>query len=255
MRATLQDLARDPDLRLAGVVARLLTPAARVLRDAAGFRGIGFMSGGPPIGRPLPHIADHVVEPVAVWRERFDGRGALVAIGLQVLVREGALPGIRHLAAVRCEFAAPGKLGTVETAARRDLPFRFGRQFLAGPSGVGLGVAIRDMHDGMIMQSGDRAARAVGAPPIRAELELPPLAPIVEIDLMRWRGEHQRAGAQHVQQRTGIVLCVGLQLSEGNVAGRVDEFEKVAVRDGCLVNPEPVDRDLMRRRFLGIVPV
>src|SRR5256714_10961235 len=95
MRATLQDLARDPDLRLAGVVARLLTPAARVLRDAAGFRGIGFMSGGPPIGRPLPHIADHVVEPVAVWRERFDGRGALAAIGLQVLVREAALPGIR----------------------------------------------------------------------------------------------------------------------------------------------------------------
>src|SRR5439155_18142564 len=95
MRATLQDLARDPDLRLAGVVAHLLTPAARVLRDAAGFRGIGFMSGGPPIGRPLPHIADHVVESVAVWRERIDGRGALVAIGLQVLVREGALPGIR----------------------------------------------------------------------------------------------------------------------------------------------------------------
>src|SRR5438045_5261662 len=68
MRATLQDLARDPDLRLAGVVARLLTPAARVLRDAAGCRGIGCRSGGPPIGRPLPHIADHVVEPVAVWQ-------------------------------------------------------------------------------------------------------------------------------------------------------------------------------------------
>src|SRR5207248_2133614 len=98
MRAALQHLARDPDLRLAGVVARLLTPAARVLRDAAGFRGIGFMSGGPPVGCPLPDIADHVVEPVAAWRERADGRGALIAVGLQVLVRENALPGIRHLA-------------------------------------------------------------------------------------------------------------------------------------------------------------
>src|SRR5690349_9078162 len=98
-----------------------------------------------PVGRPLPDIADHVVEAVAVRRESSDGRGALVSVALQVLVWEGALPGVRHLPPAGRELIAPGKRSAVEPAARGELPFRLGRQFLAGPFRIGFGVAIRDV--------------------------------------------------------------------------------------------------------------
>src|SRR5690242_17305932 len=81
MRAALQDLARNLDRRLARIVAGVLAPAARVLRDAAGLFGVGLMPRGVPIGGPLPDIADHVVEPVPVGRKGPDRRGALVAVG------------------------------------------------------------------------------------------------------------------------------------------------------------------------------
>src|SRR6266700_2411834 len=43
--------------------------AAWILRNAARLRRVSFMLGGPPIGGPLPDIADHVVDAVAVGRE------------------------------------------------------------------------------------------------------------------------------------------------------------------------------------------
>ena len=53
----------------------------------------------------------------------------------------------------RRQFVAPGKLGIVKAAACREFPFGFGRQRLAGPSRIGLGIAIGDMHDGMIVEA------------------------------------------------------------------------------------------------------
>src|SRR5690349_23126995 len=45
VRAALQHLTRNLDFGLAGVVARVLTTAPRILRDAAGRVGIGLVSG------------------------------------------------------------------------------------------------------------------------------------------------------------------------------------------------------------------
>ena len=70
MRATLDDLARDFDVRLPRVVATVFAATARILRNAAGLRRIGLMLPGVPIGRPFPDIADHVVQAVAVRRKR-----------------------------------------------------------------------------------------------------------------------------------------------------------------------------------------
>src|SRR5262245_14891565 len=74
MRAALDDLAWDPDGGLARVVAALLAPAARVLRDAARLRRVGLVLRGIPVGRPFPDIADHVVKAVSVGRECRDRR-------------------------------------------------------------------------------------------------------------------------------------------------------------------------------------
>ena len=50
------------------------------------------------------------------------------------------------------EFVAPRELGTVESAARGELPFGFGRQILAGPVRVSLGVRVGDVHNGVVVE-------------------------------------------------------------------------------------------------------
>src|SRR5258705_11447471 len=118
MRPAFEHLARDSDLRLAGVVARLLRPAAWIFRNAARLRGrvraIGLVPGRPPVGGPFPDIADHVVNAVAVRREGSDRRRALEAVRREILMREGALPGVRHVLAAGRELVAPCELGAVE---------------------------------------------------------------------------------------------------------------------------------------------
>src|SRR6476620_12214209 len=107
MRAAFDDLLWNLDVGRSGVVAAILAPAARVLRNAAGFWGVGLVPRRVPVGRPLPDVADHVVQPVTVRRERGDRGGALEAVRPGVLARKFALPGIGHVAALRRELIAP----------------------------------------------------------------------------------------------------------------------------------------------------
>src|SRR4051794_21131485 len=94
VRATFEHLARNPDLRLVRVVALRLDAAARVVGHAAGLLLLVRVARRVPVGRPLPHVADHVVQPVAVGWERAHRRRSLIAVLLQVLPRELALPGV-----------------------------------------------------------------------------------------------------------------------------------------------------------------
>jgi hypothetical protein len=88
VRAALYDLARNPDSRLAWVIAAGLWPAARIFGDAARLWCVGSVTGRVPIGGPLPHIADHVEEAIAIGRKRPDRRGARVTVRRKVLMRE-----------------------------------------------------------------------------------------------------------------------------------------------------------------------
>ena len=69
------------------------------------------------------------------------------------------------------------------------------------------------------------------------------------------RREHQRAGIEHVRQRAGIVLRIGRNFGEGDVAGRLDEFLELPVGHRRAVDPEVVHRDAMDRRFFRIMLV
>src|SRR5262245_41317413 len=90
MRAALGDLARDGAGRLR-VDARLAAGAAARASGGGAVRGI-------PIAGPLPDIAGHVVEAVAVGREGTHWGGVFEAVGQRVLNRELALPGVGHVA-------------------------------------------------------------------------------------------------------------------------------------------------------------
>src|SRR5688572_13806765 len=80
--AALDHLSADADVRL-GRIETVLQPAtARIADRAAGplaFSGQGKAGGGPPITRPFPRIADHVVKPVAVGRKAAHRRSPLKA--------------------------------------------------------------------------------------------------------------------------------------------------------------------------------
>src|SRR5262245_34419002 len=156
MRSAFQHLAGNSDLRLAGVVALRLRSAAWIVRYAAGLRRVGRMAARPEVCRPFPDVTDHVVEAVAIGWEGADTRGPRPPVGLGVLVRKRALPGIGHVLAAGGQLVAPGEFGAVEAAARGEFPFGFGRQVLAGPGRISLGVPIGDVNDRVIVEPTDR---------------------------------------------------------------------------------------------------
>src|SRR6188472_401985 len=88
------------------------------------------------VSGPFPHIADHVVEAIAVGRVSADRRGALISILHQVLPRELALPGIGNAFSSGLELIAPSELFAVKSSARGELPLGFGGELFAGPSRV-----------------------------------------------------------------------------------------------------------------------
>ena len=56
-------------------------------------------------------------------------------------------------------------------------------------------------------------------------------------------------------QGAGVVLRVGCDLGEGDMAGFCNELAKGTIGDRRPVNPEPVDNHPMDRCFFGIVAV
>src|SRR5262245_3334752 len=96
VRAALQDLARNPYGGLTGVVALILATTAWIFRNAAGLRCVCIVPGREPVAGPLPDIADHVIEAVAIGRKSCDGRRAQITIGAKVLSWKLALPGVGH---------------------------------------------------------------------------------------------------------------------------------------------------------------
>ena len=162
-----------------------------------------------PVARPLPDVAAHVVEPVAVRREAADRRGALEAVLLQVLPRELALPGVRHRPAVREVLVAPGEGRPVEAAAGGVLPLGLGRKLLARPGRVGLRVLVGDLHDGMPVAAVDRRARPARLLPERARHVLPPAADVVQRHGAGGLAEDERA--RHEQVGLGVRVVGGVE--------------------------------------------
>src|SRR5262245_59170269 len=93
-RPSLEYLAADLDLGLTGVEALPFAAATGISGDAAGLRCLRAVVPGVPVGRPLPDVADHVIEAVAVGREDANRRRAPVAVRAQVLVGKRPLPGV-----------------------------------------------------------------------------------------------------------------------------------------------------------------
>src|SRR3546814_18459397 len=117
--------------------------------------------------------------PVAVLRKSADRRASVISVGLGRRNGKQAKPVIGENRAIGRQLVAPGIILSVGAAARRIFPLGLGRQRLSGPFGLGLGLAMRDLDDGMIFQSFDRAFGHGGRPPVGAGDEGQTFRPLV----------------------------------------------------------------------------
>src|SRR5262249_18603318 len=109
MRAALQQLAWDANVGVPRVVNRLFGATAWVDWHATGFRLVARMPIGPPVVGPLPDIADHVEQAVAVRREGAHGGGPLEPVRGEIFDWKPSLPGVRHRLSIGVEFITPGE--------------------------------------------------------------------------------------------------------------------------------------------------
>src|SRR5262245_29113676 len=100
MRPALEDFTWNLYLRLTQIVAFAFFCAARIARNTTGlllfFRVLRFI----PICGPLPDVADHVIDSMAVRRICTNGRCSFVSVFTSVLPWKFALPEIRHRFAI-----------------------------------------------------------------------------------------------------------------------------------------------------------
>src|ERR1044071_8099066 len=235
------------------IEALISIAAARVDACAAGMHGLRVRL--IPIRGPFPAVAAQVVEAVAVGREAADRSGAFEAVVFEILPGEASLPSVSHVLAGRRELLAPDELGSLESTARGELPYRLGRQLFSEPFGVGDGVLEGDVHDGMARALFDGALRSLGVAPIGAGNVAPPLEAIPEIHRTGGLAEDDGGGHEHLRLRAGIVGGIRRPLGDGDVARRLDESAKIVIRYGVLVDPKTVDRDAVRGRLFGVMTV
>src|SRR5262245_56759475 len=108
-----------------------------------------------PIARPLPDIADHVVEPVSIWWEAADGCYACIAVLFGVEDRKDALPTIGNGLAILVEGLAP-ILSLIAAASRGIFPLCLRRKLAPQPMRIGERILIGDMNNGMVLLTLDR---------------------------------------------------------------------------------------------------
>src|SRR5215216_3153331 len=155
-RTALDHLARDGDVGHLRVVALLPVADGRVDAAAAGTFGLVMIP--IPIRSPFPNVTRHVEQPVAVRWERPDRRCPLEPVGPQVLDGELALPGVRHILALRRELVSPGVGRTLQPPASGELPLGLGGKHFAHPARVGRDVLVGDMHHRMPLPAVEGAA-------------------------------------------------------------------------------------------------
>src|SRR5690606_1827804 len=202
--------------------------------------------------RPLPDVSRHVVETETIGGKRADRRRAFVTVRLEVLPGELALPGVGLRTTVRFETLAPRVGGSVEPAARRELPLRLARQRLPRPSRIGLGIFVRDVDDRMLIASFEVALRSLRMLPARAWNVGPPCAWITQRNPPYRLAEHERAGDENRRVHPRIGVRIRRAFGERDVARRLDELAKRRVGHRMRIHPEPGNRDPSNRPLLRI---
>ena len=160
---------------------------AATLHDATGARGRtnGIYFGGidmprrmEPIVTPLPRVAGDVVKAVTIACKRIDRAGGGEAIIASVHLGKFALPNITEVLAVWSQLITPGINLLLKATARCIFPFRFGRQPLACPLGIGTAIGPRYMSHRIVLTLMNAGMRTFCMHPIGTWNLAPPFNPL-----------------------------------------------------------------------------
>src|SRR5512147_559552 len=119
--------------------------------------------------------------------------------------REAPLPGVGPPFVHRVVAIAPSIDRAVEPAARRELPFRLGRQIVAEPARVGERVLGGDVDHGVVASAVDRAAATLRMSPIGARQITPPLGNVGPVKNVLGLGEHHRTGHRQLGRKARML--------------------------------------------------
>src|ERR1700730_4674085 len=203
---------------------------AGVARHATGFFFVFGARGRERARCPLPNIANHVVEPVAICGKGIDRRSALVSIYLEVLPWESTLPSVRHWPPLRSKRLAPRVSGAVQAAASGEFPFGLDRQLLPSPGSVCASILVSDVNHRMVITAVDGAVRTFGMPPIRPGRIFPPTTIVAQMHGATRLPEHQGTG--HQERRVGVSVNrgIGRALASRDILCRADKSPKLRNR-------------------------
>src|SRR5829696_9377142 len=114
-----------------------------------------------PVTGPCPHVADQVEQAIAIGREPTHRRGPPIAVRLQVLVRELALPGGGHPPPPGRGHLAPAKVAPPAHPGP-PAPTGLAGPLLARPAGLGGHGGPVDLDHRMVGPLVDRAGWPLG---------------------------------------------------------------------------------------------
>ncbi len=193
--------------RLGGIEGSFRT--LRISRHAASIGKLLEIVRAIPIAAPLPDVARHVVEAVAVCGKRFHRSDSSKSIFAGVLHRKLSLVGICHELPAGLELIAPCIELAAQPAARGVLPLGFRRQPLARPFCISESVGVGDVYDGIVFPALDVALWTFRVPPVRAFDITPPLEVIIQRNRSRRGAEDHRSCDKILRRRVGKSSLVG----------------------------------------------
>src|SRR5215468_3198559 len=112
MRPALHDFPRDLDIRHMGIETLVSFSAFGIEARAARLRYLLVLL--VPIRCPLPHVAGHLVETIAIGWKTSHRRSAFEPVFFKILPGEFTLPGVGHVLAIRCKRIAPDEFCSVQ---------------------------------------------------------------------------------------------------------------------------------------------
>ena len=205
------------------------------------------VAGPVPVRRPLPDIARHVPESIAIGGEAAHRSGAGEAIVSGVADGKLPLPGVGQAGA---PGVAPAEGPIPQAAPGGELPLGLAGEGGAGPGRVGLRIRQRHLHHRMVEPVVDGTAGALGMAPVGPGHPLPP-AELLQGLAGGGEPEHHRARASLGGGELRELLLGQGPLRLGAVAGGGHEGGEGAVghlRAGDAVGLQPHRR--LRRRLL-----
>lgn len=212
--------------------------------------------GAVVVGAMFPDVSGHVVEAEGIWWVGFDRGGAGEAVFAGVVVWEFSGEDVGEPFFAGLGFGSPNVVEFLLTTASGEFPFGFGGETFAGPFGVGIGIFPGDTDDGVVVFSFDVRFEAGGVLPGSSVFKTPPLpfgAFALEFDGSGWAGEDESTGLERFGRGFGEVFDRPAFFGLGLVAGGIDEFFKLGVRDFGGVDIEATDGDFVNGAFFGVV--